>query len=332
MRQGTGSSAKTNVFNELEALQMIPAVIRKLQTNKLSEHDQNLLHMTYGDLWQLIVKEAKRPAGEDVSPILKSLIEAREAHRSSVEMGNDVEKNSLQKVVRRSDQIPARLVTLRLSESIPPAQRLLKVAAILIRDAISKRKPSTAPAKAPRRKNHAHKKQLKSRGNRQTQRARHAVRSKRSLNRIESAVDEDMALSRKMREIIDPVAAAEDVDYEMYDEEQTDAGADGQAENQKNQAQQMKREQQAKQLSFIKGDDYKDYAFDTTDTDHFSEEEDLLSSFYGLKRRSAYDDYEYNSFSDLMHLAAKHAFRSQRENDYANDEEYAAELYDDYTT
>lgn len=326
---------------------MIPTVIKKLQANKLSEYDQNLLHTTYGDLWQLIVKEAKRPAGDDVNPILKSLIEARETHRSSVEMGNDVEKNSLQKVLRRRDQIPARLVTLRLSESIPPAQRLLKVAAILIREAISKRKPSAAPSKVPRRKNHAHKKQLKVRDNRQTQRALNAVRSKRSINRIESTINKDMEMNRKMREIIDPVAVAEDVDYEMYDEEANSAGAGSQVENQKNQAQQIKREQQAKQLSFIKGDDYKDYAFDTTDTDHFSEEEDLLSSFYGLKRRSAYDDYDYSSFSDLMHLAAKHAFRSQRENgylrrlhdnDYLNDEEYAledkddAELYDEYTS
>lgn len=62
--------------------------------------------------------------------------------------------------------------------------------------------------------------------------------------------------------------------------------------------------QPSKPSKFVKSEDYGDYAFDTTDTDQFNEDDDLLRRFYThpAMRRAAFDDYD--SFSDLMHAAA----------------------------
>lgn len=340
-RMGIVSNIKTNVFNELEALQMIPVVIKELKAHKLSDFDKKLLHTTYGDLWFLILKESTRSSMEDINPLLKSLIQAHEfPNNRPIKSLNDIETNTVNKVYHsnHNDHIPLGLLKLRMNADMAPAQRLLKVAAILIRESLIKKKGSTLikqiqrnGKQLSRRKNHSFKKQLTIRNNagiksrnqmKKTLKTAPNVRSKRSLKR------KDAEINKKLRAIIDPISVSEseDFDYDMYDDEVSNVKNENaaQPENQKNQAQQLKREQQAKQLSFIKGEDYKDYAFDTTDTDHFSEEEDLLSSFYGVKRRSAYDDYDYSSFSDLMHLAAKNAFRSQQEN------RYVQRLHDDY--
>lgn len=55
-------------------------------------------------------------------------------------------------------------------------------------------------------------------------------------------------------------------------------------------------------LKTIKSDEYRDYAFDTTDTDQFNEDDDLLRRYYTfpVKRAITYDGF--GSFSDLMHL------------------------------
>lgn len=358
------TTKKTNVFSELEALQMIPVIIKKLRSHKLSGLDTDVLRATYGDLWQLIDKEAKRPAHEDISPILKSLLHAQEAHKSRTAMGNDVGGNTVEKIVRTNhlERIPLRLTKLRLSENLSPAERLLKVAAVLIRESLERKrttnKLSAKTKKITRRRNHVLKKQLIHRKSSDAEimadsvsptnavrprRGAKMLRSKRSANKAASMMKSDVEMAKKLNEIMDPIAAteAEDIDYELYDDDVVDVKNQqpkAPANNQKNQAQLMRREQQAKQLSFLQGEDYMDYAFDTTDTDHFNEEEELLSNFYSPKRRSAYEDYDYGSFSDLMHLAAKHTLRSQRENDYFNDEEQSTgddsksddSTYDDY--
>lgn len=78
----------------------------------------------------------------------------------------------------------------------------------------------------------------------------------------------------------------------------------------------------------INSEDYRDYAFDTTDTDQFNEDDDLLRRYYGNPIKRAAES-EYNSFSDIMRLATAEGDREDRfvkrlhygnDNSFLNDE------------
>lgn len=121
----------------------------------------------------------------------------------------------------------------------------------------------------------------------------------------------------------------EDEDYSSKEEEEQQQYAHF-AKSQQEEEQILREREQNEQLKFIQSDKYRDYAFDTTDTDQFNEEDDLLRKYYGHQTRSAsYGDYD--SFSDVMHLAAEESERESEfiqrlhygyANDQAADDEY----------
>lgn len=86
--------------------------------------------------------------------------------------------------------------------------------------------------------------------------------------------------------------------------------------------------QQQQQLNAINTEEYRDYAFDTTDTDKFNEDDDLLRRYYSHPvRRAANNDYD--SFSDIMRLVAGQGDREDpfvkrlhygNDNSFLNDE------------
>lgn len=98
-----------------------------------------------------------------------------------------------------------------------------------------------------------------------------------------------------------------------------------------------------KQLKTIKSDDYRDYAFDTTDTDQFNENDDLLKRYYTYPVRRAAAFTDLNSFSDLMHFVAGQDERADQYvkrlhygnddgflNDESNDNDSDISEYDEY--
>lgn len=89
------------------------------------------------------------------------------------------------------------------------------------------------------------------------------------------------------------------------------------------QQQRAHEQEQKQQLKFIKSEDYQDYAFDTTDTEQFNEDDDLLRRYYGHSaRRSAVDDYD--SFTDFMRLVAN---RNSREDRFVKQLHYGNEKF-----
>lgn len=362
-----------NVRNELLALQMMPAIIRKLKAHKLSAFETAVLRNRFGDLWHLIVDESKRSPADEMNPILSTLLRAQQTSsngENSNAINNDVKYDFVKKIGQRqrltmSNRLSMRLAKLRMTNDLTPAQRLLKVAAILIHESLSKKINEVAPSTHKRhgtsrnvrhRHNRVHKKQLhqlsgqdlsalKMKFN-QPEAILNDMRQKRSLKYSENSDNDEVAM-KLLAKMIEPNEAKEDIDdkidgdddYTYDDVTEKSASKDKQKKkddknrhkptDQKKQTQQLKHEQQTKQANFIKTDDYKDYAFDTTDTDRFDEDEDLLRNFYGPKRRSAYDDYDYSSFSDLMHLAAKHTLRAQREDKYLSRLHFDDYLNDD---
>lgn len=326
---------RSNAFNELEILRMIPAVIKRLKKHKLSESDQNLLRSTFGDLWQLIEEEANRLPNIDINPLLKPLLYAQRKHRNKRKsfhhIGNDIEFNTIDQIFRSKpfaarNAVPRGLAKLRMRTNLSPAQRLLKVAAILIHDSLvrnyrvpTRRKSKEIRKRMNRYRNRIHKKQLR---NPERNEQMHVSdepnlnvpkiddhltttsRSRMKRNVNYAGFNEDYDAENVLRQLIAP-DAEEDYSYNDYD-------FSTRAPEEKKQHQQMKREEQKQQSQQQEQDDeqqlpewnfeYPDYAFDTTD---FDEDSDLLRNFYGQVRRSAYDDYEYDSFSDMMRRAAE---------------------------
>lgn len=357
---------------ELMVLQKMPAIIRKLKAHKLTAFELSTLQNRFGPLWHLLVDESKRSTTEEMNPILSTLLRSKRIafnNKNSNDINNEVMFGAVKNGGRRQRLSgSSRLANLRLKDNLSPDQRLLKVAAILIRETLSRttnvgnrltHKRNGASRKARRHYNRTQKKQpqLPSDQNEaalatkftQPEVILNAMRPKRSLQYAVSAENDEIAMNL-LKSMLETTKAKDDDDDYNYDDnvEKPDSKRkqikkDGknrdEPTDQRKQAQQLKREQQEKQADFIKTADYKDYAFDTTDTDRFDEDEDLLRSFYGQKRRAAYDDYDYGGFSDLMHLAAKHTLRAQREDkylsrlhfdDYLNDNraEYSDEDYD----
>lgn len=70
--------------------------------------------------------------------------------------------------------------------------------------------------------------------------------------------------------------------------------------------------------------EYRDYAFDTTDTDRFNEDDDLLRRYYSHPvRRAANNDYD--SFSDIMRLVGGEGDREDpfvKRLHYGNDDSF----------
>lgn len=71
-------------------------------------------------------------------------------------------------------------------------------------------------------------------------------------------------------------------------------------------------------------EDYRDYAFDTTDTDKFNEDDDLLQRYYSYPVRRAADS-GYDSFSDIMRLVSAQGDREDpfvKQLHYGNDDSF----------
>lgn len=89
--------------------------------------------------------------------------------------------------------------------------------------------------------------------------------------------------------------------------------------------------QEKQDNTFLNSEDYRDYAFDTADTDQSKDEDDdLLQRYYGRvnhDKRALFDDYD--SFTDVMHRVSDQSRRDTRnmkglfygDNDVLNDED-----------
>lgn len=127
------------------------------------------------------------------------------------------------------------------------------------------------------------------------------LREKRSLPLKEMSRDQDPHVDqlKKFNEEDD----YDEDDLYIDDDDESFNGRHTAAQSEKHQKHSQPKQMQ--QSKFGKSDDYRDFAFDTTDTDQFNEDDDLLQRYYGRHpavRRAAYGDYD--SFSDLMHSAA----------------------------
>lgn len=345
---------KTNARTELEYVLRIPKVIKQLRERKLSKMDLKRLGKVYGDLWPLIIGEASRKKNRNMNEIIAILLNAPKlrvnkpnSYLLKKRYENDIESNTInlrKYFLKRRKPMSARLQELRLKTNLTPAERLLKVVALLVREsiinnvAILKKKNNFRSNKQRRMKHRLHKqnkmkslRELAKRNNDSNAANKinektvltpkiHSMRNKRSLSLL-NMNDENDLYSKALQSLIQ---SQSDVNEESDSQENIDYSDDGDDGHKKQQNRteknQIKHEQyqqhqhqeeflrekeQNEQFNSIKTEKYRDYAFDTTDTDQFNEDDDLLRKYYGRQtRQAAYEDYD--SFSDLMHLTVGH--------------------------
>lgn len=135
----------------------------------------------------------------------------------------------------------------------------------------------------------------------------HMLRNKRSAPMKEMARDTAPQVE-DLKNFNEDDDEQDDGDY--YSEEETLNERRANAQRKGNQM--IRLPEQTQQSKYMQSEDYRDYAFDTTDTDQFNEDDDLLRRYYGRHpavRRAAYED---DSFSDLMHQAAAESDHDNR--------------------
>lgn len=128
-------------FDELQVIQLIPVIVEQLKQGHVSAGEQVALEKIFGDLWPLLLVEASRVEGEDMNPLLRTLIQSEEVRLSkrdiTKQIGNDIYKNSLRRVYRGEDEDAAKpYISLDDDRKrLSPAERLLKMVAAIVHKA-----------------------------------------------------------------------------------------------------------------------------------------------------------------------------------------------------
>lgn len=311
--------SSTNNLYELEILQTIPTIIKKLRANEIHGTDRKFLKHMFGDLWELIEDESKRAKAESVNPILDALLGELRSIRQITKQTNDIKGNTVETMIQQfhfkaNDQIPIRLGKLQ-QQALPLPQRLLRVAALLIHDSFAKKLADTTETD-----NHDQRKVQR----RKRIHKRHVGDGQLDVDVEQLETSEQSAIERRKR----------NADYDMYMDDMADEvqmnllrtminqsgkkeddyNYDGEEYDYMESKQEKQQVRSTGQPEAVQRNDYQDYAFDTTNTDPDDEDDLLLRAYYG--RSSVNGDYEYESIADLLHLAAKHNLRAQRDSGY----------------
>lgn len=116
-------------------------IIAQLRKGHVLESEQKTLQLVLGDLWPLILDEAKRAEGENMNPLLKTIIDSEEVRLAkrdiTKQIGNDIYKNSVRRVYRGGDET-AQKPYLSLDDDrklLAPSERLLKMVAAIVHKA-----------------------------------------------------------------------------------------------------------------------------------------------------------------------------------------------------
>lgn len=114
---------KSNEFNELEILQLVPVIIQQLKLGHVTEMEENTLSIIFGSLWEIIKEESLRSEDAEMNPVLAALLQSREIRLAKREI-------NFQKITRNAVNLPSLPVADKFDVS--PAQRILQKAAALI--------------------------------------------------------------------------------------------------------------------------------------------------------------------------------------------------------
>lgn len=286
-------------FDELQVLQLIPVIVEQLKNGHVTKVEQLSLEKIYGDLWPLLLAEANRKKGEDMNPLLRTLIQSEEVRLAkrdiTKQIGNDIYKNSLRRVYRGEDEGAAKPY-ISLDDDgkrLSPAERLLKMVAAIVHKANAAER---SMAKLRHRQRNLRKQAKNPLGIVTVQRPR------------QKFMDRIFSINRAKRSIVKFTTDLEEMKSML---EQVNRDADDE-------------EDAAEIESFDDNDDYyiddEDYQV-SPDSDY-----DAYNQINWGGRRSLYDDYENGSVNEFIQLAKQRDRREQNTHQESLEEDYE---YDD---
>jgi hypothetical protein len=277
-------------FDELEIIQLVPVIISQLREDNVSKDEQVALEKIFGALWPLLVAESKRVEGEEMNPLLKTIIQSEEVRLAkrdiTQQIGNDIYKNSIRRVYRGDDEKAAKPY-IALDDDrklLSPSERLLNMVAAIVHKA----NKSEAKQKRKFQRKKAEKNPL---GIVTVQKPRQRFMDRIfGINRMKRSIirfDSDLA---EMKSLLDRV-------------------------NQSNESEEVEEDES--------NDDYMDDDY-YYDDDYQMSPPDLTQ--FNFQPRNYFDDYENGSVNEFIQLAKQRDRReegkSQFDDSYEDEEDY----------
>lgn len=275
----------------------------------MSESEQQALEKIFGDLWSLLLIEAKRVEGEEMNPLLKTLIQSEEVRLAKREItkqiGNDIYKNSVRRVYRGNDGKPKPYISLDDDRKLlSPSERLLKMVAAIVHKANVLERSEAKMRQKQKRRNMRKRNQKNPLGIVTVEKPRQRFMDRiLSINRIKRSIIKFTSDLTDMKALLEQVNEANNSDDDEVDQE-----VDGNDSDERH-------------------DDYldDDYFYDD-DYRMPSDDADLLNHF-GWNQKDYIDDYENGSVNEFIQLAKQ---RDRREESGASGTfEPADESYED---
>lgn len=279
----------------------------------MSENEKVALEKVFGDLWPLLLTEAERAKGEEMNPLLKTIIQSEEVRLAkrdiTKQIGNDIYKNSVRRVYRgNGEQSPKPYISLDDDRKLlSPSERLLKMVAAIVHKAnvIEKSEAKLRQKQKQKRRNMRKKNRKNPLGIVTVEQPRRRFMDRiLSINRIKRSIVKYTSDLEDMKAYLDQVNQASEIEADDDDES-----------NEVNESRSMELE-----------DDYfdDDYLYED-DESMPSEGNDIFSQLGWNRGNTYYDDYENGSVNEFIQLAKQ---RDRREKSFTH-EKLDDESYED---
>lgn len=300
-------------FDELEIIQLIPVIIEQLRQGHVSESERLALEKIFGDLWPMLVAEAKRGEGEEMNPLLKTIIQSEEVRLAKrdikQQIGNDIYKNSIRRVYRGNDESSSPKPYLALDDDrkvLSPSERLLKMVAAIVHKANEKRSQKTNLIRQKQKRRNVRKKVRKNPlGIVSVEKPRQRFVDRiLGINRIKRSIVKFTTDLEDMKAFLEQVNQANNLEEELEVEDEI-------SEHDSNSNEHL--------------DDYVDDDYYYDDDYQMSPESSYPLNKLSWNQRNYFDDYENGSVNEFIQLAKQ---RDRRENSENIDENYEDD--DDY--
>lgn len=299
-------------FDELEVIQLIPVIIEQLRQGHVSQDEQVALEKIFGDLWSLMLTEASRVEGEEMNPLLRTILQSEEVRLEKREItkqiGNDIYKNSIRRVYRGDDDKAAKpYISLDDDRKLlSPSERLLNMVAAIVHKSNVMEKSQAKLRQQQKRKNMRKKKARNPLGIVTVEKPR-----QRFMDRI-------LGINRMKRSLIK--FGSDFADMKSFLDEV----------NQLNNSDEDEPEIDDETNSKMHVDDYMDddYYYDD-DYQMSPDSSDFPYNPFGYNQRNYFDDYESGSVNEFIQLAKQRDRREQASQQDTFNESYEDDE-DDY--
>jgi hypothetical protein len=303
--------SETRGFDELEVVQLIPVIIEQLRQGHVTDDEKLALEKIFGDLWQVILDEAKRQKNDEMNPLLRTILQSEEVKLTKrdikQQIDNDIYKNSIRRVYRGDDSKTQRPYIAMDDERriLSPSERLLRMIAAIVHKTNAMERTAK---KIKQQKKKILRKQMKMKKEKNPKNPlgiitidppkQKFIDKIFGMNRIKRSLVQLNTDLTDMRAFIDQINQS-DEDYEEDEQNHNDNAV----------------EEEDELDDYLNDDD--DYYYDDEDDNEDDFQIDNLNSRYS---NNIFDEYEGGSVREFIELAKQRDRRLiQQKSSYFND-------------